>query len=93
MNAVVDKTVATEDGSVIGTIRELVVDVDTWKVVDLQVRVEKDRAKQMGLKTPLLGSPLILIGTDRIQSTRDQVITDVAADDLADYVASRQAEE
>ena len=87
------KTVANRDGHVIGEVTEIVVDPSTWRVTDLQVRVEKATAKEMGLKAPLFGSLLLLVETARVASTSDQIILDIAVDGFKDYVDGRKQAE
>lgn len=86
---IVGKTVTNAEGNVIGSVVELVVDTGTWRVTDLQLRVEKATAKEMGLKTPLFGALNILVETARIRSVADQVVLDLGIADFKGYVESR----
>lgn len=87
----IGKTVTTSEGRVVGQIQEIVIDADDWRICDLQVKVEKATAKEMGLRTPLLGSLLILIETSRVQSATDQIVVDLAVDDFKGYVKGRKS--
>jgi sporulation protein YlmC with PRC-barrel domain len=85
----VGKTVATSEGNIIGEVSEVIVDTDTWRATDLQLKIEKATGKEMGLKTPFLGSLLVLVETSRITSAADQIIIDVPIDGFKEYVEGR----
>lgn len=85
----IGKTVTNLDGHVIGTVVEMVVDILSWKVTDLQVRVEKATAKEMSLKAPMFGTLKILVDCSRIKSVTDQIVVDLAIADFKEYVDSR----
>jgi len=87
----VGKTVTNLDGHVIGTVVEMVIDIETWRVTDLQVRVEKATAKEMALKAPIFGTLKILVDCSRIKSVTDQIVVDLAIADFKEYVDSRNA--
>lgn len=82
------KTVATSEGRVIGTVADLLVGVN-WHVSDIQVKVEKTAAKEIGLKRPLIGSLLILVETSRVKAVTDQVLIDIKLDEFQAYVNGR----
>ena len=84
----IGKTVATSEGRVIGTVADVLLD-PTWQVTDVQVKVEKAAAKEMGLKRPLLGSLLILVETSRIKAVTDQVLIDIQLAEFKEYVDGR----
>ena len=86
----VGKTVATSEGRVIGTVADVLLD-PTWSVTDIQVKVEKSAAKEMGLKRPLLGSLLILVETSRIKAVTDQVLIDIQLPEFKSYVDGRSS--
>lgn len=87
---VIGKTVSTVEGNMIGSVNELLVDT-TWYVTDVQVKVDKSAAKVMGLKTPLLGSLLILVETSKVKAVTDQVVIDLKMGEFKEYVDSRDA--
>ena len=89
---ILGKTVINDSGFVIGEVNDYLVDVETWQVSDLQVKIEKKKAKELGLKAPFFGSLLVLIGVDQIQSMTDQVILGLGSSDIKKYVDRRQAE-
>jgi sporulation protein YlmC with PRC-barrel domain len=90
---VLGKTVANADGMLIGKLEDIVIDTETWAISDLQVRVEKQTAKELGLKIPLLGfgSLLILIDVSHVKSMSDQVILDMPSEKFKSYVDERAA--
>lgn len=88
----VGKTVATSEGNIVGEVNEIIIDTDTWRASDLQVKIEKSTGKEMGLKTPFIGSLLVLVETNRVTSAADQIIVDVPVDGFKDYVDGRDEE-
>lgn len=86
----IHKTVTNVDGHVIGSVVELIIDTAAWKVCDIQVRIEKTTAKEMGLKAPIFGTLNVLIETSRITSVTDQIVVDLAIGDFKAYVDSRE---
>ena len=86
---ILKRHVSNSEGHTVGTVNEIYFDND-WKITDIQVKVDKAAAKQFGVKTPLLGSLLILIGTDRIQAFTDQVVIDISSAEFKSYVIARQ---
>lgn len=85
----IGKTVTNLDGHVIGTVVEMVIDIERWMVTDVQLRVEKATAKEMGLKTPIFGTLKILVDCSRIKSVTDQIVIDLAVTEFKEYVDSR----
>ncbi len=85
----IGKTVTNLDGHVIGTVVEMVIDIERWMVTDVQLRVEKATAKEMGLKAPIFGTLKILVDCSRIKSVTDQIVIDLAVTDFKEYVDSR----
>lgn len=86
---IIGKTVATGEGHVIGEVKEVLVDT-SWDVTDLQIKVEKSAAKMMGMKTPLLGSLLVLVETTHIRAVTDQVVIDIDSGDFKEYIDERK---
>ena len=86
----IGKTVTNTDGHVIGSVVELIVDSRGWRVTDVQVTIEKNTAKEMGLKTPLFGGLKVLVETSRIKSVTDQIVLDLAVTDFKAYVDARK---
>jgi sporulation protein YlmC with PRC-barrel domain len=89
----IGKTVATSEGNIIGEVNEVIIDTDTWRATNLQLKIEKSTGKEMGLKTPFLGSLLVLVETVRVTSAADQIIIDVPIDGFKEYVDGRSSDE
>lgn len=90
---IIGKTVVNSSGLVIGEVEDYLIDLDTWRVSDIQVKIDKKKAKELGLKVSFFGfgGLLVLIDVGQIQSLTDQVILSLGADEFKDYVESRQA--
>jgi sporulation protein YlmC with PRC-barrel domain len=73
-NVLNGKRIVTQDGRVVGEIESLFIDVDTWRVTDLAVKVRKDVLEELKLKRPFIGTQIIRIPTEQISGTSDQVV-------------------
>jgi sporulation protein YlmC with PRC-barrel domain len=89
----IGKTVSNADGLLIGELQDVILDTDTWSISDIQVKVEKQTAKELGMKTPFFGSLLILLDVVYIKSVSDQVILGMGRDELKPYVEERERAE
>ena len=87
---IIGKTVVTSSGFVIGEVSDYLIDTTTWSVSDLQIKVEKKKAKELGLKTPFFSSLLILVEVEQIASITDQIIVSLAPDSFKAYVEQRK---
>lgn len=87
---ILGKTVVNDDGVVIGEVNDYLVNTKTWQVTDLQVKIEKKKAKELGLKTPFFGSLLVLVEVSRISSLTDQIILSLGASEFKSYVETRK---
>lgn len=89
---IIGKTVVNGDGFIIGEVNDYLIDLENWQVTDLQVKIDKTTAKELGLKAPFFGSLLVLVDVHQIRSTTDQVIIKLAVDEFQEYVDDRKKE-
>lgn len=89
---IIGKIVANGDGFVIGVIDDYLIDLSNWQICDIQVKIEKTTAKDLGLKAPFFGSLLVLIDVSHIRSATDQVIIDIPVGEFQTYVEDRKKE-
>ena len=68
------KRVVSQDGRVIGEIESLHIDVETWKVIALGVKVRKDVLDELSLRRPFLGTQVIRIPAEQISGASDTVV-------------------
>ena len=68
------KRIVTQDGRVVGEIESLLIDVQTWRVAELSVKVRKEVLEELKLKRPFIGTQIIRIPTEQISGTSDQVV-------------------
>jgi sporulation protein YlmC with PRC-barrel domain len=87
------KIVSNADGMLIGELQDVIIETESWSVTDIQVKVEKQTAKDLNMKTPFFGSLLILIDVAYIKSVSDQVILSMGRDELKPYVDERERAE
>ncbi len=88
----IDKTVANAEGFVIGTVNDYLIDVQSWQVSDLQIKIDKAVAKELGLKAPMFGSLLVLVSVSEVRSMSDQVIVGLTKAAFAGYIEARKKE-
>lgn len=88
---ILGKMVVNNDGVVIGEVNDYLVNTKTWQVTDLQVKIEKKKAKELGLKAPFFGSLLVLVEVQKISSLTDQIILSLGADEFKSYVEQRKS--
>ena len=88
---IIGKTVVNEDGVVIGEVHDYIVNTETWQISDLQVTIEKKKAKELGLKTPFFSNLRVLIDVGQVQSMTDQIILGLASSGFKSYVEQRKA--
>ncbi len=88
---ILGKTVVNSDGVVIGEVNDYLIHTKTWQVTDLLVKIEKKKAKELGLKTPFFGSLLVLVEVQKISSLTDQIILSLGADEFKSYVEQRKS--
>ena len=79
----IGKSVVSQDGAEIGDIQALDVDVDSWKVAALEIRLERGVLEKLNLKKPLLGSQSVRIATDRVSGVSDKVVLKSTVDQIA----------
>ncbi|MEM1347681.1 MAG: hypothetical protein AAGI01_03930 [Myxococcota bacterium] len=86
---IIGKSVINEEGVTLGEVIDYLIDIDEWAVTDVQVKIEKTVAKELGLKTPFFGSLLVLFSVDLILSAEDNVMLGIERDDIKPYVEER----
>ena len=92
---IIGKTVINTSGYVIGEVNDYLVDLESWQVTDLQLKIERKKAKELNLKVSFfkLGSLLVLVDVDQVHSINDQVILSLSAEDFKSYIDQRQEED
>lgn len=89
---IIGKNVANSSGYIIGEVHDYLIDLETWQVTDLQVKIEKPKAKELGLKAPFFGALLVLFDVGLIISAEDQIIVSLERDAIKPYVDRRKEE-
>ena len=92
---IIGKTVINTSGYVIGEVNDYLVDLESWQVTDLQLKIERKKAKELNLKVSFfkLGSLLVLVDVAQVHSINDQVILALSAEDFKGYIDQRQEED
>ena len=67
------KAVLTTDGKAVGTLADLSIDEQSWKVTSIVVEVDPSVASLFGVKKKLLKSPRVKISTEKVEHMADVI--------------------
>ncbi len=70
-------TVLEAGGQVVGTLDELLVDMDSWTVTAIRLRVKREIAREIGASGSIFQSALLEIPIEMVAAARDAVILSV----------------
>ncbi|MBX5481524.1 MAG: hypothetical protein IRZ16_06745 [Myxococcaceae bacterium] len=91
---VVGRTVLSANGQAIGKAVGLLIDLDDWRVADIEVLLNRDMAKPLGLRKGMFRPPTIRIASSAVQSVADAIILARSIDALrAQLSAGSEPEE
>lgn len=88
MNAkdIIGKNVVGLGGRNIGIVVDLIVYPTEWRIYALIVKVYKAAIKELKLKKPLFGLPVVEIPTSAIASVTDNVLLNASFDELVKII-------
>ncbi|MGE0791410.1 MAG: PRC-barrel domain-containing protein [Sandaracinaceae bacterium] len=69
-----DRDVLTQDGREIGKLSDIVIDHDSWKVVALTVRLDRDLLERFELKKPMFGTQELILPIGFISGVGDKIV-------------------
>jgi sporulation protein YlmC with PRC-barrel domain len=75
-------TVIAADGQAIGEVARLLVDVESWRVEALQVKLHSEMADKVGAARSVFHAGSIEIPIRLVQSTSDAIVLSVAVSEL-----------
>jgi len=75
-------SVLSQDGREIGEVGGFEIEVDSWAVVALQVKLKRSLLDELGVKKPLVGAPTVSVGVEAVSGIGDSAILKVAFNDL-----------
>lgn len=70
-------------GNEVGSVSDIAIDPDAWRVSGVILSVRKDVADRLHLDRPLMGDAQLDISPDRIQNVGDNVMLNVDLDAIA----------
>lgn len=88
---VLGRTVLASQGTVIGSVERMLIDLATWKIDSVDVKVNRDVAQPLGLKKGVLRGPTIRIAATSIQSIGDAIILGISISDLRARISVDEA--
>lgn len=77
-----DMAVIAADGHVLGEVSALFLDVSTWAIVSLRVKLRREAAERLGASHSVFRAGTVDIPIQMVQSVGDTVVLSTAADEL-----------
>jgi sporulation protein YlmC with PRC-barrel domain len=87
------RSVIAADGQVIGEVRSILFNSDTWQVEAFQVTLRKDTADQLGTHRSFFQAGALELPIDVVQSVGATIILSVPVDGLRAVLPSQSAQE
>lgn len=84
--------VVSQDGRDLGEVASLLIDVETWAVVSLEVRLNRSVLEDLNMKKPMIGTQTVKLPVDRVSGVAERVVLHVALKDLA-FVSTSSSED
>lgn len=82
------RAVVDANGSILGRVREPLVDMETWLIDALRVRPKRAICDELGLHWSFFRRPTIDIPTGQVQAAGDAILLRVAIGDLREMAQS-----
>ncbi len=79
----IGKDVISSDGKQVGEVSGIDMDVSAWKVLSLEVKLEKEVHEPLSLKKPVFGVHSIKITVDKVSAVSDKVVLNATLTSLA----------
>jgi sporulation protein YlmC with PRC-barrel domain len=86
LDALPGRVVLDSAGRLLGRIRSLQVDTESWAVESLRLRLRRKTAQELGLRWSLFHMPTMDVPTGLVHAAGDAVILRAALDELAGLV-------
>jgi sporulation protein YlmC with PRC-barrel domain len=74
--------VVGQHGRAVGVVKEVLVNVETWHVECLEVKLNRDTLEELELKRPLLGTQTVRIPTSQVSGASDVIVLKAMLEDL-----------
>lgn len=74
--------VVGQHGHDVGVIKEILVNVETWQVDCLEVKLNRDTLEKLELKRPLLGTQTVRIPTSQVSGASDVIVLKAMLEDM-----------
>jgi sporulation protein YlmC with PRC-barrel domain len=81
------RAVVTSDGQQIGTVMEIQIDVGTWHVSSIEVKVDRPMYRTLGMKREMLHRTTVGLPTQLVHSVKDSVILTASTAELRHRVS------
>ncbi|MBT8468861.1 MAG: hypothetical protein KJN97_08940 [Deltaproteobacteria bacterium] len=88
----VGKRVVSQDGTDVGEVQGFDVDVEFWRIVTVEIKIERDALEALGLKKPIFGTQSVRLACDQISGVSDSVVLKHKTKDVRFLGATRAQE-
>ncbi len=85
-----NKEVIGKTGTMIGRVKDAVIDENTWQVKSLQIELESDVAKEIGMKKTF-GHTTLPLPLSYVGGVGDKVMVSAPREELIKYVSTLKA--
>lgn len=79
------------NGDNVGTVDDVVVDPNSWKVSGFVVTLRREVAQRFHLQAGFLESPRVEVGSDRVRTVGDNVILNIGLDVIQESLRRRES--
>jgi sporulation protein YlmC with PRC-barrel domain len=79
----VGKQIVSQDGFDVGEVVGFELDVESWSVTAIEVKLERGVLEKLNLERPMFGSQKVRLPIDRVGAVSDKVVLSVTLQDLA----------
>ncbi len=77
------KRVFAQHGRDIGTLVGVEIEVASFRVVALEIKLRREVVESLNVKMPLLGSPTIRLGVEHVSAVTDTIVLTSTVEELA----------
>jgi len=90
---IIEKNVLTQDGREVGHVEALQIDIETWKVRSIDVKLRRDALEALHIKRPLFGTRSAPLDVEHISGVTDAVVLKAGLEELAGLLGDMETEE
>jgi sporulation protein YlmC with PRC-barrel domain len=90
---IVDKKILTQDGREVGYVEAIDVDLETWKVQSMELKLRRDALEALHIKRPLFGTRSARLSVEHVSGVTDSVVLKTGMEELSAKLSDVEHEE